>query len=326
MRPIYVTPFIAFFFVFMSKWIKPEGYVEKKYNYTYKSTLKSDPRYYYYGVHSSNIEPKFDDYEGSGTNIKKLIKEKGHGIFEREILDFYNTREESLEAEEALVTEEVILDPFCLNKIKGGGTLDTSGIRYDEEIRKKMGKHVLGTKRKQESIEKMIRTRRTRGTDKHTEETKKKLSELKKGEIPIKKDNIEKRIKREELNDYLSSGWETGHTETRNKKISLSKIGEKNPMFGKHWTNEQKQKMVETKIARGTNFHSKETREKLAELNRKHAKDPEFLKKISDGLKGKNTWSKGRKFINKNGVIKSVLPEDIQSYLDNGWAIGRKKK
>lgn len=325
MRPIYTTPSIAFF-CDMSKWIKPDDYVEKKYNYTYKLTLKSDPRYYYYGVHSSNIEPEFDDYEGSGTNIKKLIKEKGHGIFEREILDFYDTREESLEAEEALVTEEVILDPFCLNRVKGGGTLDTSGIRYDEETRKKMGKHSLGTKRKPESIEKMIYTKRARGTDKHNEETKKKLSEIRKGKIPVKKGNIEKRIKREELNDYLSSGWETGHTETRNKKISISKMGEKNPMFGKHWTEEQKEKMLNTKYKHGTNLHSKETKEKLAKLNKEKAKDPEFLKKLSNSLKGKNIWSKGRKFINKNGIMKSVLPEEVQIYLDEGWIIGRIKQ
>lgn len=310
----------------MSKWIKPDDYVEKKYNYTYKLTLKSDPRYYYYGVHSSNIEPEFDDYEGSGTNVKNLIKENGHKIFKREILNFFETREEALESEERIVTEEVVSDPFCLNRIKGGGTLDTSGIRYDEEIRKKMGKRVLGTKRKQESIEKMILTKRARGTDKHTEETKKKLSEIHKNTIPINLGGVQKVVKLNEAENYLNEGWATGYTSSRNEKISASKMGSKNPMFGKHWTDEQKRKMIETKIARGTNFHTKETREKLASLNREKAKDPVFRKKLSLAKKGIPSKTKGNKFVKKDNIEKSVKPEEIQKYLNDGWVLRRLNK
>lgn len=325
MRPNYTNLIIAFFY-FMSKWIKPENYVEKKYNYTYKLTLKSDPRYYYYGVHSSNIEPEFDDYEGSGTNIKNLIKENGHGIFEREILEFFETREEALISEENLVTEEMVSDPFCLNRIKGGGTLDTSGIKYSEEFRKNIRKRFLGTKRKPESIEKMIRTRRARGTDKHTEETKEKLRKINRGRIPITLNGICKYTKEDDLEKFINSGWTTGFTEERNQKVAQLKIGEKNPMYGKHWSEEQKNKMVKTKMERGTNFHSAETREKLAKLNREHANDPEFRKKLSLGMKGKNTWSKGRKFIHKDGAMKSVTPNEIQKYIDDGWEIGRVRK
>ena len=325
MRPIYTKPFIAFFY-FMSKWIKPKNYIEKKYNYTYKLILKSDSRYYYYGVHSSNIEPEFDNYEGSGTNVKNLIKENGHGIFKREILEFFETREEALESEEKIVTEEMIADPFCLNKVKGGGTLDTSGIVYDEETRKKMGKHVIGTKRKPESIEKMIKTRRARGTDKHSEETKEKLRKINKGRIPITLNGEFKYVKPDDLEDFQNSGWTTGFTEERNQKIAQSKIGKKNPMYGKHWSEEQKNKMVKTKMTRGSNFHSEKTKEKLAKLNREHAKDPEFRKKISLGLKGKNTWTKGRKFIHKNGIMKTVLLNEMKKYIDDGWEIGRIRK
>ena len=39
-------------------------------------------------------------------------------------------------------------------------------------------------------------------------------------------------------------------------------------------------------------------------------------------LIGKN---KGKKFIHKNDVIKSVLLEELQNYLDDGWSIGRPK-
>ena len=32
----------------MKNWAPPKGYVEKKYNYTYKLTFKNDRRYYGY--------------------------------------------------------------------------------------------------------------------------------------------------------------------------------------------------------------------------------------------------------------------------------------
>ena len=80
--------------------------------------------------------------------------------------------------------------------------------------------------------------------------------------------------------------------------------------------------MVATKYERGTNFHSEETREKLAKINQEHAKDPVFRKKLSEACKGVNTWSKGRKRINKDGVTKAVKEEELETYLNNGWKLG----
>jgi group I intron endonuclease len=50
-----------------------------------------------------------------------------------------------------------------------------------EETRQKIGNASRGRKQTKESIEKMINTKKERGTGKHSEETKKKLSELQKG-------------------------------------------------------------------------------------------------------------------------------------------------
>lgn len=46
---------------------------------------------------------------------------------------------------------------------------------------------------------------------------------------------------------------------------------------------------------------------------------PEQRAKQSEALKGKN---KGKKYINKNGVVKSVHPEEIADYLAEGWKLG----
>lgn len=306
----------------MKNWEPPKGYIEKKYNYTYKLTLKKDKRYYYYGVHCTNVEPSCDGYYGSGTKIKEMHKQLGKDCFDKEILEFFPTKKEALLAEDKLVPVELLKDEFCLNKIQGGGTFDTTGMKMNQDFRDSVSNRFKGKKRTQESIQKMIKTRRERGVDKPTEETRKKLSEIRKGKIIVSKNGVAKVISKEELLEYEQNGWKRGTTKERNLKLSASKMGEKNPMFGKHWSKELKEKMVQTKYLNGTNFHSEKTKAILAEKNRAKAKDPEFRKKLSESTKGKNNWSKGRKRINKDGVTKAVTPEELEKYLNDGWQLG----
>lgn len=310
----------------MKKWKAPEGYIEKRYNYTYKLTFKYDNRYYYYGTHSTNIDPKFDNYYGSGSNIKKLKKIYGNDCFDKEILGFYQTKLEALLEEEKLVPIEILKDEFCLNKIKGGGTFDTTGIKVDDSFRKQVSERFKGKKRDISSINKMVNTRRLRGTDKHSEETKEKIRESKIGRIFIHNGDIMKNVIKDELDFYLNQGWEIGYSEKRNEKIRLSKIGERNPMHNKKVSQETINKMLDTKLKNGTNKHSEETIKKLTEINRLHAQDENFKKHLSECCKGVNTWSKGRKFINKDGILKSVKLDEIEEYVKNGWNIGRKCK
>lgn len=307
----------------MKNWEPPVGYTEKKYNYVYKLTFKYDNRYYYYGVHSTNINPEEDDYYGSGANVKKLKSLYGKDCFNKEILEFFGTRKEALLAEDSLVPITILSDKFCLNRIQGGGTFDTTGIVMDEDFRKNVSERFLGKPRSPEAIAKMIEARRRRGTDKHSKEAREKMSKNKKNLIPVVKGESYIWINKEELDQYLSQGWQHGFTKCRNQKVAESKMGDKNPMFGKHWTEEAKAKMIKTKIENGTNFHSEEVKKILAEKNREKAKNPEFRKKLSESIKGKNTWSKGRRRIHKNGVTKSVVQEEVQKYLKNGWQLGQ---
>lgn len=80
----------------MKNWTPPKGYVEKKYNYTYKLTFKNDKRYYYYGVHCTNIEPQYDNYYGSGSNVKEYHKIYGKDCFHKEILEFFPTKKRGI--------------------------------------------------------------------------------------------------------------------------------------------------------------------------------------------------------------------------------------
>lgn len=64
----------------------------------------------------------------------------------------------------------------------------------------------------------------------------------------------------------------------------------------------------------------KDMGERLAVYHRGVAKSAEQKKKMSASMIGKH---KGKKFINKCGVTKRVLPEEVQDYLDMGWQLGR---
>ena len=59
----------------------------------------------------------------------------------------------------------------------------------------------------------------------------------------VNKDNINKRIKIEELNLYIQQGW------TKGRLFDIS--GDKNPMCGKHLSNEAKSKI--SKAQKGKN-------------------------------------------------------------------------
>ena len=84
--------------------------------------------------------------------------------------------------------------------------------------------------------------------------------------------------------------------------------------------------MLETKSKNNKLQHSEETRQKLTNLNRQKANDPEFRKRLSLACKGVNTWSKGRVFIKKDGKVMTCEPEKLEFYLNDGWIKGRLTK
>ena len=72
---------------------------------------------------------------------------------------------------------------------------------------------------------------------------------------------------------------------------------------------------------------------KVGSTDKRDPSIPEDIKrKISDSLKGRfggknsptygKTWTKGHKRIYKGDEVKTVPPEELQSYLDNGWIQG----
>lgn len=143
-----------------------------------------------------------------------------------------------------------------------------------KEISKKISIALTGRKQPKEVIEKrrqsIIKIRAIKGSPMkgrhHSEETKKKLSEANKGRIVSE----EERKAMSERNPWKGrEGWMKGveFTDEHKKKISESHMGENNPMWGKH--------------------HSEETKIKLSKSNKGQKRSKEFCDHISNVQKGK---------------------------------------
>ena len=89
----------------------------KKYHFTYKTTNLINNRYYL-GMHSTN---RIDDgYLGSGKRLYYELNKYGRDNFKFEILKQFDSREELVQAEINLITEQDIQNPNCLNLKQGG--------------------------------------------------------------------------------------------------------------------------------------------------------------------------------------------------------------
>ena len=96
----------------------------KKYNYFYKITNTLN-NHFYYGIHSTdNLE---DGYMGSGSRLQNAYKKYGNENFKKEILRFFNSRDEAAVYESELVTESLVKDDSCYNLILGGEKYTTLG-------------------------------------------------------------------------------------------------------------------------------------------------------------------------------------------------------
>lgn len=215
------------------------------YYYTYKitcllGTLKGK---YYYGQHTSNI--KVDSYTGSGAILvnyfKKYPKIEGE-TYIKEILCYYDSKEELDNAEIELIGDKYKTDKMCLNLIKGGrqsSINEAAHKRMSDKAKKRTSpmknkKHT--DKAKELNRQKHLGKTHPSYTGWHqNEETKQIISESGKDKIVVNNGKKEKRLREYELNDYLENGWKLGglpkkFSEQRNKAISESSKNH-------HWIN-----------------------------------------------------------------------------------------
>ena len=150
----------------------------------------------YFGSHCWNGDGVDPNYYGSGKIIKQAIEKYGKDNFIVYPIQFYSNAEECRKAEEELLTRyDIANNPYCYN-IKNSAIGWDKGKKHTEETRKKISQANKGKKR--------------------TEEARKKLSQANKGKT---------------LSDE------------HRQKLSESKKGENNPNYGKHHTDEHRKKL-----------------------------------------------------------------------------------
>lgn len=129
----------------------------------------------------------------------------------------------------------------------------------------------------------------------HTPETKAKWSSAKKGKTWEEIYGIEQAAA---IREKRKTHKRIQSDETR-RKISESKQGEKNPMFGKTHTIKTKEKLSQAKIGKPSNSKGKKlsacAKENMSAAAKIREADPVKRKKISDKLKGKIVSEETRK-------------------------------
>jgi len=208
----------------------------KKYHFTYKTTNLINGRYYL-GMHSTN---KIDDgYLGSGKRLYYELNKYGKENFKIEILNYFNLREDLVQGEINLITDEDLKNLNCLNLSKGG----CGGIHNEEHYRKfvKGPKNLTSWNEKQKELRKdpewvkWLAIKTTMGQKKigfnyktfigktHTPETIKKMKESRKGQSNGENNSqygtcwITNNIENKKIfkGDLIPEGWRLGRVLTK---------------------------------------------------------------------------------------------------------------
>jgi len=209
----------------------------RKYHYIYK-TVNIINSNFYIGLHSTNNIN--DGYMGSGDRIRSSIRHYGKDNHTFEILEFLDSRDLLLSREREIVNRDLLKNPLCLNIMEGGyGFLDEEHMKKvskagNDAFREKLKdpgymKNFLLKCNAKGKAENMHRIHIERGFDfgtfrnkKHTTETISKMKESKSGK-GLGNENSQfgtcwinsveigdKKIRKEDLEFYLESGWKKG--------------------------------------------------------------------------------------------------------------------
>lgn len=134
----------------------------------------------------------------------------------------------------------------------------------------------------------------------HSEETIKKIKNThcnkEYNRMWVNNSKDESWIEKEDLHKWLQSGWKIG------RKAGVG-IGKKNPMYQKNFSKEHRQQISKSNSGK---VFTKEHRKKLSEI------------RIG------NTATKNRRWITKNNKHKMIYPNELKTYLNDDWILGRK--
>jgi hypothetical protein len=206
---------------------------KRKYHYIYKITCKITNRFYI-GMHST--DDLNDRYFGSGKRLWFSINYHGKENHIKEILEFLPSREALKEREKEIVNKELINEDLCMNLVVGGegGYISEEGCKkggvtsgniqinkmlsdivYKEKVLKTLRDTSINNHKTGKS--KIPSRKGVKLTDEHKKKIGKNNSLKQKGVLNsqygtcwITKDGLNKKIKKEDLENFLKDGWVKG--------------------------------------------------------------------------------------------------------------------
>lgn len=262
--------------------------MQKSFNFVYLTTNLINGKQYIGDHTTDNID---DGYLGSGKYFLRALKHFQKEKFNRQILEFFESKEDAFAAQEKYICMYNTLSPNGYNISPKGG-LHVKGCHSDD-TRKLMSQKQQGKKLSEKHINNLKKAWEKRKIEKPvSEETKEKISKGNKNKIVSK-----------EAREKISNSLKNHIVEHSTKiKISNKNKGKESPMKGKKHSIETKLKIKDNlpdKSGEKNPFfgksHSVETKIKIQKKLQGKKQSEESRKKRS--IKMKLMWEKRKKDI-----------------------------
>ena len=274
--------------------------IDDMYHYTYKIVEDCTGKYYL-GMHSTlDIN---DGYSGSGFIVCNIFRKNGTKGYTKYILNFYNSREELIDAEAELITMNEVNDPLCYNLILGGrcAVVGDSANKYNKNSKGCIYVYNYNINKRtrihRDEIDEYLSGGWTLGYGPVSDAVKHSGP---RGMIIIHNNDKSKWINIEDLEYFLNKGWSRGHLYSR-------KNGSKYIHFI------DKDNIIHRKIIDPRNIDRYTSNGWILGYG------PVTSQSIIDGtISGKIYIS------NKNGEMKTIFPDELDKYINNGWDKGLK--
>ena len=258
-----------------------------EYHYFYKITNQING-HFYYGVHNTN---NLDDgYMGSGKRLHYAYKKYGIENFKKDILKFFNTKEDAFEYEAKIVNETLINDINCYNIVTGGKGSFPKSCNDSNNIRVKdiNGNCFVTTKDD---------PRWLNG----------ELVGLTKGKT-VFKNKITGELKQLEINNVDYDIWEyisTNYVNVKDKYNNMFRVS----IYDERYISGELKPILKDKK------HSYKTKCKMSNTH-----------KLNKDQQGEKNSQFGTCWIYNNKENKKIKKEQLNEYLKLGWIKGRKIK
>lgn len=143
------------------------------------------------------------------------------------------------------------------------------------------------------------------GNDYRSDEWRSKVSLANSGRVPIYCDSVITYTTPYDLDEFLAEGWSVGYPKSTRHRMRLSHLGK--PIHSEEYKQALSERMHTDNISKGL------------------PKSEDWKKQMSSRMKG-NSYTAGRIWINNGAECKLINPNDLESYLDMGYSIGRLRR